>query len=136
MLPTLLVVTALFALLLVGRVGGARRRQVLERWPVLIFAGGALLALSRGAFGPALALAGLSVLAWWLSPRLLTRGAPPEDPADAAARKALGLRRGASEAEIRAAYRAKIARAHPDRGGSNAEAARLTAARDRLLKGK
>ena len=48
----------------------------------------------------------------------------------------LGLPRDATPDEIRAAYRMKMASAHPDRGGSHNEAARLTAARDRLLKKK
>jgi DnaJ domain len=139
LLPTLIAVAALFALLLVARLGGARRADWLQRWPALACAGAALLALTRGALGPAVGLAALSVLAWYVSPRLLARPAPeahPEHPADASARKLLGLPRGANEAEIRRAYRDKIARAHPDRGGSHAAAAQLTAARDRLLKGK
>jgi hypothetical protein len=46
----------------------------------------------------------------------------------------LGLAEGASAAEIRAAHRRLIRDAHPDRGGSSAQAARLNAARDRLLR--
>jgi DnaJ-domain-containing protein 1 len=63
------------------------------------------------------------------------RPAPP-DPAEAEARAILGVGPDADEAEIRQAYRARMARAHPDRGGGHAAAARLTAARDRLLKKK
>jgi curved DNA-binding protein CbpA len=41
----------------------------------------------------------------------------------------------ADRAEIHAAYRRLMQRAHPDRGGSAGLAAQLNAARDRLLKG-
>ena len=129
---------ALFGVLFVARIGGARRALVMQRWPALVLAGAALVALMRGAIMPAAGLGALAGLAWVLAPSLLVRRAapPPEDPADTAARAVLGLARNASETDIRRAYRAKIARAHPDRGGAHAEAARLTAARDRLLKGK
>lgn len=130
---------ALFGLLLVARIGGARRALVMQRWPAFVLAGAALVALLRGAIMPGLGLGALAAIAWVLAPSLLARRAaatpPPEDPADAAARAVLGLGRSATEADIRRAYRAKIARAHPDRGGAHADAARLTAARDQLLKG-
>ena len=136
----MLVVAALFGLLFVARIGGARRALVLRRWPAFVLAGAALVALMRGAIMPGLGLAGLAAIAWVMAPSLLARrvaaAPPPEDPADSAARAVLGLGRNASEADIRRAYRTKIARAHPDRGGAHADAARLTAARDRLLKGK
>jgi hypothetical protein len=64
--------------------------------------------------------------------------APKARPASAAERDAarilLGVTANATAAEIRAAYRAKIAAAHPDQGGDKALAARLNAARDLLLK--
>lgn len=41
----------------------------------------------------------------------------------------------ASAEEIRAAWRAKIARAHPDLGGTQTQAAELNEARDAMLKG-
>ncbi|HVK82202.1 MAG TPA: DnaJ domain-containing protein [Verrucomicrobiae bacterium] len=59
---------------------------------------------------------------------------PPDSAADAEARSILGVGARATESDIRAAYRAKMRRAHPDHGGAHNEAARLTAARDRLLK--
>ncbi len=45
----------------------------------------------------------------------------------------LGLERGASLDEIRAAHRALMKRLHPDQGGTAEGAARINAARDRLL---
>lgn len=138
MLVTLFFIAAMFALLFVGRVGAARRLELMRRWPAIVLAGAAIYALSRGAVWPATLLAVATVLAWQWWPRWrasLSRQAKefPADPADAEAQAILGVGPDATAGEIRAAYRAKMARAHPDRGGSNAEAARLTAARDRLL---
>lgn len=56
-----------------------------------------------------------------------------EAQAIARARGLLGVRAGASAADVRAAYRDRAARAHPDAGGSAAHMAELTAARDLLL---
>ncbi len=53
---------------------------------------------------------------------------------EAQARRILGVGEGATADEIQAAYRSQMRDAHPDRGGQAAEAARLNAARDRLLK--
>ncbi len=87
----------------------------------------------RGQLWFALGLALAAAVAWLLTPQM--RAAPARvDPAEAEARRILGVGLSASAAEIRAAYRAKIAVAHPDRGGAHADAASLTAARDRLLK--
>ena len=52
----------------------------------------------------------------------------------AQARAILGVGQGAASAEIEAAYRRLMLRAHPDQGGSAGLAAQLNAARDRLLK--
>ena len=139
MLPVLLGVAALFALLLVARVGGAQRYELMRRWPAVGLAGAALFALARGMIWPAIALGALSALAWLLWPRLssqLRSGSSNDraDPADDEARLILGVGANATAAEIRSAYRARMAKAHPDRGGGHAEAARLTAARDRLLR--
>lgn len=51
----------------------------------------------------------------------------------AAARALLGVGQDADAATIRAAHRAHVARAHPDRGGSDEATRRLNAARDLLL---
>ncbi len=45
----------------------------------------------------------------------------------------LGLQRGATAEQIRSAHRSLMKRAHPDQGGSAEGAARVNAARDRLL---
>ncbi len=58
----------------------------------------------------------------------------PEPAMDRAAALALlGLREGATGAEIRGAHRRAMRHAHPDAGGDAALAARLNAARDFLL---
>lgn len=150
MLPVIVIVTCIFGFLFLGRMAGARRATLAAQVPVLILAGAAVYALARGAYWAALGLGAAAVIAWMVTPRARRRsrsrsgsrsgsGAPRanpthEDAADVEARAVLGVRAGASEADIRAAYRSRMARAHPDRGGSHAEAARLTAARDRLLR--
>ena len=141
MLLILLALAAVFALLFVARVGGARRRQVMERWPALVFAGAALFAFSRGGWMPGIALAIAAGAAWELWPRFTASRTQTAknftpDPADDEARMILGVGESATASEIRAAYRTRMAQAHPDRGGSHNEAARLTAARDRLLRKK
>jgi hypothetical protein len=52
----------------------------------------------------------------------------------AQALKELGLREGASLADIHSAYRQMIKRHHPDHGGSHARAARINQAKDLLEK--
>ncbi|WP_020472414.1 J domain-containing protein [Zavarzinella formosa] len=46
----------------------------------------------------------------------------------------LGVKQGATPAEIEAAYREKAKKAHPDAGGSNDQMAKLNAARAELLR--
>jgi hypothetical protein len=139
-LPLIIAIVVVFVLLLVGRLGGAQRRLLTKRWPAVLMGVAAVFLLARGQMWPAIAFGALAALAWVLEPRLVAPPQPPqagpEDPEDAAARFALGLARGAGASEIRAAYRTKMRAAHPDRGGSHNEAARLAAARDRLLRKK
>lgn len=61
--------------------------------------------------------------------------ARPSSPGDeiAKARALLGVAANADAAEIRAAHRRLIASVHPDRGGTEALAAQINAARDLLL---
>jgi DnaJ-domain-containing protein 1 len=138
-LPALLALTALFLFLFVGRVGMARRVELIRRWPALVLALAAFALALRGQFAVAAVCGLLGVIAWRVWPDVEQRfrkrsPATTDGPEDAAARALLGVSPTATAAEIRSAYRAKIARAHPDQGGTNADAARLTAARDRLLR--
>jgi hypothetical protein len=145
-LPVILIVSCLFGFLFLARLAGARRTTLLKQLPALLLAAAAIYALSRGAYWAGLGLGIGAAIAWMVTPSMRpaprSRRARPrsassptrEDAADAEARAILGVRMGATEAEIRSAYRARITQAHPDRGGTHAEAARLTAARDRLLR--
>lgn len=83
-----------------------------------------------GALG-VLAGAGVAAALWFLPQ---PRTAPRRGMSAEEARALLGVMETASEADIRAAYRSRIATAHPDRGGTAEAAARLNAARDLLLK--
>ncbi len=142
MLPALLVLALIFGLLFLTRLGGAYRATLLRRWPAVALAGAAIFSVLRGALWPAIAFASLAALVWVLWPAIerMNRPAAPvqphDTPEDSAARALLGVAANASADEIRRAYRTKMAQAHPDRGGSHNEAARLAAARDRLLKKK
>ncbi|MBX7249713.1 MAG: molecular chaperone DnaJ [Caulobacteraceae bacterium] len=83
-----------------------------------------------------LVLAGAVTIAVGLALGLVARRVPlPFGPmTDDEARRVLGVDVDAGEAEIQAAYRARMRTAHPDQGGDEAVAARLNTARDRLLK--
>ncbi len=88
----------------------------------------ALKMLEDGKILFALLAAGAGAL-WWV-----LRRAKPVDPAVIAeARAVLGVPAGAGADAVNAAWRAQIARVHPDAGGTAALAARVTAARDLLL---
>jgi hypothetical protein len=141
-LPAILILAALFGALFLARLGAARRAELLRRWPALLLAAASVFALARGAVWPAVALAAGAVAAWVLWPRLSQRARPrdaaasQQDKREAEARAILGVGPDAGASEIRQAYRLKMAHAHPDRGGGHPQAARLTAARDLLLKKK
>ncbi len=94
---------------------------------------GGALALSRGSW---ISGAGLVGAALWLvvASRMRTVVARPEAIGDAEARAILGVPVGAEPEVIHAAWRRLMGRAHPDQGGTEGLAARLNAARDRLLR--
>ncbi len=132
-------------LVLMGALGMFTRAQVntvksLGIWVVAI--GGLLLAallLFTGRGATALwALVMLGPLVWsWVGqsrPTLMGGKAAPSGPMGRAeAYEVLGLKPGASEADIRAAHRRLMQGAHPDKGGSDWLAARINQARDVLL---
>lgn len=60
------------------------------------------------------------------------RPANPGTMSQEEAYEILGLERGASPEDVRAAHRALMKRLHPDQGGTAERAARVNAARDRL----
>lgn len=92
---------------------------------------GAVLSAARGSWFLAAGLAGAG---GWLTIASRRRAVAPRGEAmsEAEARSLLGVPPGASSAEIQAAWRRLMARAHPDQGGTEGLAARLNAARDRL----
>lgn len=119
------------------RLGRQTERRGRAHWRVTatlmasaLLAGGALAAF-RGAWlwAGALAAAGL-YLAWSSRGRIPVRS-EPISAADA--RAVLGVGPHATEAEIRTAWKKAMARVHPDQGGTDGLAARVNAARDRLL---
>ena len=133
-----LAAVALWALIRLGRQTEGPRRghwRVTATIVAAVCLAGGLLALSKGAWliGGGLLIAGL-----WLTVSSRRRDLParqrPEPMSEAEARSVLGVARTADEAEIHAAWRRLMARAHPDQGGTEGLAARLNAARDRLLK--
>jgi hypothetical protein len=129
------VLALVFAVVGVLRVGMAKRHSV-WLWRGLTLALVLLLIWRLSWLGLALAWVGIALavvagLVWWSARPRATR-AP--DPELVEARRVLGVTPKASRADIIAAHRSRIAAAHPDRGGSDQEAARLNAARDLLLK--
>ncbi|MBA4807473.1 molecular chaperone DnaJ [Brevundimonas sp.] len=120
------------------RLGRQTERRGRAHWRVtatllgsVLLAGGALSAF-RGAWlwAAVLAAAGL-YLAWSSRMRQVVRSEPISE---ADARAVLGVGPGATEAEIRAAWKKAMGRAHPDTGGTEGLATRVNAARDRLLR--
>jgi hypothetical protein len=126
---------ALWALVRLGRQterrGRGEWRVAATLFGAVLLGAGALL-LFRGAwlFGAACLLAGL-----WLAFQSRHRALPRSEPiTEAEARQVLGVGPSATPSEIRAAWKRLMQRAHPDSGGSQGLAARLNAARDRLLR--
>ncbi len=96
---------------------------------------GAVVSGMRGGWVASLVLVGLSA---WLGHRARRSYQAATNPTDAGltldeARRVLGVDAMAQRADIERAYRNRMRGAHPDQGGTNAMAARINAARDRLL---
>ena len=129
---------AAIAVWALARLGRQTERRGRGHWRVtatllgaVLLAGGALAAF-RGGWLAAAGLAGAGLyLAWSSRARLQVRSEPISE---ADARAVLGVSSGAGEAEIRAAWKRAMTRAHPDQGGTEGLAARVNAARDRLLR--
>lgn len=99
---------------------------------------GAVIAAARGAW---LIAGGMASAGVWLAVQSRIRSVagkatqPAEPMSKAEARAILGVAADADAQTIHAAWRRLMARAHPDQGGTEGLAARVNAARDRLLKG-
>ena len=129
---------ALWALVRLGRqTEGPGRGQWRVSATIIAAAclGGGVLALARGSWflGGALMAVGRYFA---LSSRIRTvvRSVEP-GMSRKEARDTLGVTVDATAEQINAAWKRQMARAHPDQGGTQGLAARLNAARDRLLKG-
>ena len=138
-MPYLLLGLGAFALLVWA---GRRARPYLAKpeWRIasgtmsaLAMIGGGFVAL-RGDWPVGLGLAGVG-LVMAMSARRGDMPTPKLDSAELAeAREILGVAANATREEIQAAYGRLIRAVHPDAGGTSGLAARLNAARDRLLK--
>lgn len=76
-------------------------------------------------------VAAVVAIIWWQVQVRRQASVLPE--AETAALAVLGLAPGAGIGDIQAAFRARMAEAHPDAGGSDEAARSVTAARDLLL---
>jgi hypothetical protein len=76
-------------------------------------------------------VAAVIAIIWWQVQTRRPKDVLPE--AEMAALAVLGLAPGAGIGDIQAAFRARMAEAHPDAGGSDEAARSVTAARDLLL---
>lgn len=95
--------------------------------------GGAALSAARGGWILSIAMAAAGLWLVLASRRRIV--APRADGlSDSEARSILGVGSSATDIEINAAWRRLMGRAHPDQGGTEGLAARLNAARDRLLR--
>ena len=114
-----------------GRRGRAHWRVAATLFAAVMIGCGVLLAF-RSAWLPGAGLIGAGL---WLTFASRHRPLPSrsEDLTDAEARELLGVPADATPAQINAAWKRLMGRAHPDQGGTEGLASRLNAARDRLL---
>lgn len=128
---------AVWALVRLGRQSeGPRRGQwrvAATLFSAVMLGGGVLLAF-RGAWLPAVGLIGAALWLTVASRQRVVRARRTETLSDSEARSILGVSVDASPEAVNAAWRRLMGRAHPDQGGTEGLAARLNAARDRLLK--
>ncbi|HEY0927795.1 molecular chaperone DnaJ [Brevundimonas sp.] len=131
-----LAAVAVWALIRLGRqgerAGRGHWRVTATLFSAVMFAGG-LLALFKGSW---VLGGGLVAASLWLTVASRQRAVAPraEGMTDGEARAILGVSADASKAQINAAWKKVMARAHPDQGGTQGLAARVNAARDHLLK--
>lgn len=127
------------ALWALNRLGRQTERPGRGHWRVsatilaAVLLGGAAVAGARGAWVTAGAMAAAGL---WLTLASRRRDVAPRraDMDAAEARALLGVPADATPDQINAAWRRLMARAHPDQGGTEGLAAKLNAARDRLMK--
>jgi len=130
---------AVWALVRLGRQGERRGRREWRVAATLVSAallGGGVLAGAKGSWLIAAGLVGAGlylVMASRMAPAL-DRRPNREALSESEARSILGVQPGASPEVVNSAWRRLMGRAHPDQGGTEGLAARLNAARDRLLK--
>lgn len=134
-----LAAVALWALVRLGRQTERRGRG---HWRVTatllsaaLLAGGGLAAF-RGVWLTAAGLLGAGLYLAVSSRVRPTVSVRSEAISEADARAVLGVGRDATDAEIQAAWKRAMARVHPDQGGTQGLAARVNAARERLLRGR
>lgn len=127
---------AVWALVRLGRQGeraGRGHWRITATMFAAVMIGGGVLALSKGSWAFGLGLIGAGL---WLTIASRQRTVAPraEGMTDSEARALLGVSASATSAEINAAWKRVMARAHPDQGGTEGLAARVNAARDHLLR--
>lgn len=130
---------AVWALVRLGRQGekaGRRHWRVSATLFSACLLGGAVLLAARSSWLLAGIMAGAGLWLTLASRHTAPTGRQPAPPdlTPAEARSLLGVTAAATPEQINAAWRRLMARAHPDQGGTEGLAARLNAARDRLLK--
>jgi hypothetical protein len=130
---------AVWALVRLGRQGerpGRGHWRIAATMLGAVLLAGAVLAGSHGAWVAAVGMAGAGAYLIFTSRiRPVAVRAPASGRmSEAEARSVLGVEAGASAQTVNAAWRRLMGRAHPDQGGTEGLAARLNAARERLLK--
>lgn len=131
-----LAAVAVWALVRLGRQSEGPKRGQWRIAATLLSAaliGGGILAMSKSAWiaGIGMVAAGLYLV---VASRMRTAPVWRESMDLEEARAVLGVPADATAEQIHAAWRRQMARTHPDQGGTKGLAARVNAARDRLLR--